>query len=65
MPINDKVRCTECDWTGRQHEVLVARNPFRDNGLLNGCPQCGVEKRYIWWWYLHTKRSANENRLRP
>lgn len=40
MPINDKVRCTECGWTGRQHEVLAGLNPFMIMGILDGCPRC-------------------------
>ena len=40
MPINDKVRCTECDWIGRQHEVKTAPNPFMPSDILEGCPEC-------------------------
>lgn len=35
-------RCNECDWRGRESEILTAQNPFRSEAYtINGCPKCG------------------------
>ena len=42
---SDRVRCDECDWTGRINDQLKAANPFDHEDAVYGCPQCkGVDQ---------------------
>lgn len=38
-------RCTQCDWSGADSDVLTAPNPFTPLDLadtVSGCPECNA-----------------------
>jgi len=39
-PEKDKVRCFNCEWKGREHEILVAPSPFEKDTQWQVCPLC-------------------------
>ena len=35
-----KVLCEDCEWCGDIKEMLSAVNPFNEDALVQGCPNC-------------------------
>jgi len=36
----EKIKCEGCNWKGWQKDKLTAQNPFDDDAIIVGCPQC-------------------------
>jgi hypothetical protein len=41
-PSKHKVICMACGWHGMEDRLLSARNPFRYDKTVRGCPGCGA-----------------------
>jgi hypothetical protein len=36
----NRTKCTNCDWTGTNDDILSGKNPFDPTEEVFGCPKC-------------------------
>lgn len=41
-----KVRCNNCGAVTNRHDLLFANNPFKDDELIEGCPECASANNF-------------------
>lgn len=42
-----KVKCSVCKWAGYSGDLLKAKNPFREDEEIFGCPKCLDINTYV------------------
>ena len=41
-----KVYCTNCNWKGKQKNLLKHPNPFLDGDIVSYCPECKTPENF-------------------